>query len=179
VKVRLFSELAAARARRRALLERSHRYAALALDPRIHARTRFFHAAHIVTRMLSYGRPTPFIADLSCDLETLNASFAQALFRKAPTGTLDHNTLHFIEVEQAHVARALRNTRERLARFPNFACESHRRALGFEIARAASHHPLRACVDAILPSRSHALADGTEGTVFLHRSFPRNGSNCE
>jgi len=99
----------AAQARSRALLQRSDRYRALALDPHICSRTLFFHAAHIVTRMLSFGSPTPFIAGLSATLEEINLAYAQRLRRHASALSLAEATRKFVELEQRHVENALRH----------------------------------------------------------------------
>ncbi|HLJ22154.1 MAG TPA: hypothetical protein VKU84_18245, partial [Stellaceae bacterium] len=62
-----------------AFLLRSERYRRLDEKPSIRSRTDFFAAAATVTRMLAYGRATPFLGVLSEALETVNVARAQQI----------------------------------------------------------------------------------------------------
>lgn len=90
-------------------LLRSERYRRLDAEPAIRARTDFFAAASIVTRVLAYGGTTPFMAGLSHMLEHVNVSRAQMICRGAlyVTGSVERNTLDFVRYEQALIQEAL------------------------------------------------------------------------
>ena len=96
-------------AARLAFLLRSERYRRLDAEPAIRARTDFFAAASIVTRVLAYGGTTPFMAGLSHMLEHVNVSRAQMICRGAlyVTGSVERNTLDFVRYEQALIQEAL------------------------------------------------------------------------
>lgn len=121
---------------RLSLLRRSERYRQLDEHPAIRARTDFFAAAAVVTRMLAFGGATPFMVALSGVLERANMSRAR-LIRGGllyVTGSVDRNTLDFVRYEQALVQSAL----DRLRR-----SDPHGYAEQISIANAAIARVLR------------------------------------
>lgn len=88
---------------------RSERYRRLDAQPAIRARTDFFVAASLVTRVLAYGGATPFMLRLSESLERVNSWRAQLICRGLlyGGGTIQGNTVDFIRYEQILVQRAL------------------------------------------------------------------------
>lgn len=100
-------------ASRLSLLLRSERYRRLDAEPAIRARTDFFAAASIVTRVWAYGGATPFMAALSDALERANVRRAQLICSGLlyVTGTVERNTRDFVRHEQALVQAALDHLR--------------------------------------------------------------------
>jgi hypothetical protein len=97
------------------LLLRSERYRRLDAEAAIRARTDFFAAASIVTRVLALSGATPFMAALSETLERENVARARLICGGALylTGSVERNTLDFIRFEQALVQHALDRLRGR------------------------------------------------------------------
>lgn len=98
---------------RLSFLLRAERYRRLDAEPAIRARTDFFAAASIVTRLLAYGGATPFMVALSDVLERANISRARLicsglLYR---SGSIERNTRDFVQYEQALVQAALDHLR--------------------------------------------------------------------
>jgi hypothetical protein len=94
---------------RLSLLLRSERYRLLDAEPAIRARTDFFAAASIVTRVLAYSGPTRFMLTLSDRLERVNLYRAELIHRGAlyATGSVERNTVDFVRYEQSLVQEAL------------------------------------------------------------------------
>lgn len=94
---------------------RARRYARIAADPAIAARTHFFSAAAIVTKALATRDQPPFLSKLGAQLEVANVRRA----REIRTGKLYRqgsplaNTAEFVRFEQALVETELARLRER------------------------------------------------------------------
>ena len=88
---------------------RSRRYRCLDAQPAIRARTDFFAAAAIVTRVLAYSGATPFMAALSNTLESVNVHRAKLICsgQLYATGSIECNTRDFVCYEQVLVQEAL------------------------------------------------------------------------
>ena len=98
---------------RLSFLFRSERYRRLDAQPAIRSRTDFFAAASVVTRMLAYSGPTPFMVALSDALERVNMARARLICSGLlyATGSVERNTLDFVRYEQSLVQAALERLR--------------------------------------------------------------------
>lgn len=94
---------------RLSLLLRSERYRRLDAQPAIRSRTDFFAAASVVTRVLAYSGPTPFMVALSDALERVNVARARLICSGLlyVSGSVERNTQDFVRYEQALVQEAL------------------------------------------------------------------------
>ena len=98
---------------RPSLLLRSERYRRLDADPLIRSRTSFFAAASVVTRVLAYSGATPFMLTLSDALERANMARARQICTGLlyAGGSVERNTLDFVQYEQGLVQEALERLR--------------------------------------------------------------------
>jgi hypothetical protein len=123
------------------------RYEALAADPRISARTSFFKAAAVVTRVLGVGPPSDFMARLSGALEVANLRYAERIragLLYSSGASIAANTAHFIRFEQALVQMALEQLRlddahRYAAEVEAAECALARAALWYARFRSAAH----------------------------------------
>lgn len=127
---------------RLSLLLRSERYRCLDAEPAIHSRTDFFAAASVVTRVLAYSGPTPFMIAMSDMLERINVSRARLICRGVlyATGSVDLNTLDFVRYEQSLVQDSL----DRLRGTDPAGYADQIRMANRAIARVLTHRAARA-----------------------------------
>ncbi|MGN6453145.1 MAG: hypothetical protein ACTHL7_08775 [Steroidobacteraceae bacterium] len=97
------------------LRRRAQRYQRWHEDPAVTARTSFFAAAAIVNRVLArYMLLSPFLLDLGTTLETLNTRRALEIRagRLYRAGSIESNTLDFVQYEQSIVQAHLDGLRQ-------------------------------------------------------------------